>query len=469
MAGIGAASLALTGNNVLAGTPQKISLIAGAGKASLLGPAGNKTDIWAYNGSAPGPLLRFKQGETARISFRNNLSEASTIHWHGLRIRNDMDGVPFLTQPPVQSGQEFLYEFKLKDAGTYWYHPHVNSAVQVGRGLSGALIIDEPDAPVRDRDVVWVLDDWHLQKTGDIAPFGSLHNAAHGGRFGNVITINGSAGDDETGELFNVRSRERIRLRLINVANARIFGLRFEGHNPWRITIDGHPVRPHQIGQGLVIIPPGGRVDLMIDMQASPGKIFRIRDEYYRRSAYTLALMSYSKDRAARAKLLPPPKMIGANPVAVPNLSKAKRIEMNFQGGAMGGLRSALYKGKEMGLRELASMGMVWAVNGEVIPAMEEGNLGKPMAEIKLGETIIFSWRNETAFDHPIHLHGHSFHVIARSGKKLTPPIVMDTVLIRPREYVDVAFVADNLGDWALHCHVLEHASSGMMGYVRVI
>ena len=134
----------------------------------------------------------------------------------------------------------------------------------------------------------------------------------------------------------------------------------------------------------------------------------------------------------------------------------------------MGSLRSARYKGETKGLRELAQMGMVWAVNGEVIPTMEDGNVGKPMLSFKKGKTHILRWRNDTAFAHPIHMHGHSFHLLSRNGEKLNEPLIMDTVLIAPNQFVDVAFVADNPGDWALHCHILEHAKAGMMGYVRV-
>jgi FtsP/CotA-like multicopper oxidase with cupredoxin domain len=165
--------------------------------------------------------------------------------------------------------------------------------------------------------------------------------------------------------------------------------------------------------------------------------------------------------------LAPPQKMAG-NPISQPKLNDAEHHEMVFQGGAMGGLRAALYKGENMGLRDLARMGMVWAVNGEVIPAMEKDNVGKPMLALKKGKTHILRWRNNTAFAHPIHMHGHAFHLISRDGDKLAEPLIMDTVLINPNHYVDVAFVADNPGDWALHCHILEHASSGMMGYVRV-
>ena len=119
-------------------------------------------------------------------------------------------------------------------------------------------------------------------------------------------------------------------------------------------------------------------------------------------------------------------------------------------------------------MRELAGQGLIWAVNGKAYPHMTPDNLGEPMLSMKQGKTYILTWTNNTAFDHPIHLHGHSFHLLSRNGDKLDTPIIMDTVLIQPDQSVEVAFVADNLGKWALHCHVLEHAEAGMMGYVEV-
>ena len=374
-----------------------------------------------------------------------------------------MDGVPFLTQAPIGPGETYTYDFHARDAGTFWYHPHVNSAEQVGRGLSGALVVEEAEPIPVDRDLVWLLDDWRLRKDGSIAPFGGMHDAAHAGRLGNVATINGLA--DET---FPVRSGERIRLRLVDAANARIFGLAFGNLNPWRVAVDGHPVVPTPVGPDLVVVPPGGRTDLIVDMTGKPGEKTEIRDLYYQRFAYTLAIPSYADETPVRKDRLGPPRPLAANPHHQPDIANAERHEMVFEGGAMGGLREAKYKGQTLGLRELAGMGMVWAVNGRVIPPMEEGNVGDPMLTMKQGRTYVLTWRNESAFDHPIHLHGHSFSVIARNSKALETPMVMDTVLIRPKQSVAVAFVADNVGDWALHCHVLEHAAAGMMGYVRV-
>ena len=109
-----------------------------------------------------------------------------------MRVPNNMDGVPHLTQTPIASGSTFTYEFDAIDAGTFWYHPHQRSFEQVGRGLYGPLIVEENE-PIRvDRDVTWVLDDWRLTADGQISnDFGNTHDLSHNGRVGNTVTING--------------------------------------------------------------------------------------------------------------------------------------------------------------------------------------------------------------------------------------------------------------------------------------
>src|SRR6185503_17821750 len=159
-------ALALTPG--LALSQQRVLRLAAA-RQSLVGSANPDTAVWTYNGSVPGPELRFRQGERLRIGVENALAVDTTVHWHGVRVPNEMDGVPQLTQPPIgANGGRFTYEFELRDAGTYWYHPHLGSAEQVARGLYGPLIVDEAEPPAVDRDVVWVLSDWRLDRAARI-------------------------------------------------------------------------------------------------------------------------------------------------------------------------------------------------------------------------------------------------------------------------------------------------------------
>ena len=113
---------------------------------------GIKTDAWTYNGGIPGPLIRVHKGDRLIVHFTNHLPEPTTVHWHGIRVPIQMDGVPDVSQPPVETNGTFTYDFVLPDAGLYWYHPHVMSAAQVGFGLSGALLVDDPDEQVNVPD-----------------------------------------------------------------------------------------------------------------------------------------------------------------------------------------------------------------------------------------------------------------------------------------------------------------------------
>ena len=409
-------------------------------RQSLVGAGNPDTAVWAYNGTVPGPELRFKQGERLRIEVENALGADTTVHWHGVRVPNAMDGVPGVTQKPISAnGGRFLYEFELRDAGTYWYHPHLGSPEQVARGLYGALIVEEREPPAVDRDVVWALSDWRLDREARIAEnFGSAMDASHAGRIGNTVTVNGAIR-----ETFRVRAGERIRLRLINASNARIYGLEFENHEPALIALDGQPVAPRRDGR--VVLGPGMRADLILDCLATPSSMHRVIDTFYRQRAYELLKLSYSDAPRLREAFPPLPKL-PANPIAEPDVANARRHRIAFGGGMMGALPS-----------QREHPGLFWTVNGA--PVREHGH--EPLLNLKRGDSYVLELVNETAWHHPIHLHGHVFRVLGKGHWA-------DSVLLDPRSHAEIALVADNPGDWMLHCHVLEHQASGMMAVVRV-
>ncbi|TIL97409.1 MAG: multicopper oxidase family protein, partial [Mesorhizobium sp.] len=263
---------------------------AGPGRAQIAPEPHGDTPIWCYDGSLPGPEIRIRQGERLRVAVENKLNEETTVHWHGLRVPNAMDGVPHLTQAPISPGETFAYEFDAVDAGTFWYHPHHRSFEQVGRGLYGPLIVEEAD-PIRvDREVTWVLSDWRLTQTAEMREdFGNRHDMMHNGRVGNTVTINGRVPD-----VFQVRKGERIRLRLINAANARIFGLDFGNHQPAVIALDGQPVEPHAPEGGLVVLGPAMRAELILDMTADAGSRVSVIDRFYEGLEYRLVDLAYA-------------------------------------------------------------------------------------------------------------------------------------------------------------------------------
>ena len=448
----GAGSVVVPG---VAASPPMRTLRAGSARVDLVGAPHPSTEVWAYDGGVPGPTLRAKQGERLRIALENRLPDPTTVHWHGLRVPNAMDGVPHLTQSPVETGGRFVYDFAVEDAGTFWYHPHLGSPEQVGRGLYGALIVEEAKPPDVDRDVTWVLGDWRLDRQARIVgDFRNFMDASHAGRIGNTVTVNG-----KVPESFALRAGERIRLRLINAANARIFGLEFRGHAPLVIALDGHPVEPHPPEGGRVVLGPGMRADLLLDALGDTGSTHTIVDDFYPRQSYRLLDLRYGNRRDRGMAKMPWPRL-APNPLAEPDLASAHRHSIRFEGGMMGGM--------PMGRMSSASdpAASMWTVNGKHVA--ESDHTHEPMLTLTHRRSYVLDLVNDTAWHHPIHLHGHVFRVLTRDGNPTRHREWADSVLLYPRSRAEIAFVADNPGNWMLHCHVLEHQASGMMAVVRV-
>ncbi len=451
LAGTGALAIAGAGTRYSAADPVSV-LRAAPGTARLAPAEYPKTPIWGYGGATPGPILRVRQGERLTRLFVNALPQPSTVHWHGIRIDNAMDGVPDLTQAPVPPGGEFLYDFVAPDAGTYWYHPHNRTWEQMARGLYGALIVEEPHPPEVDRDEVLLIDDWRLTDDASIdESFGAMMDWSHAGRLGNWLTVNGE-GDFRLA----VGQLERLRLRLVNTANARVFSLAMEGLDGWIVALDGQPLAsPEPIGR--MTLAPAQRMDLIVDVTAGPGAeaslTFLDRDERF-------PIASFEVADEVRGLRLPTPDPLPENPVPVPgSLADAHRVSLRMEGGAMGGMRGAMMGGRMMDMRQLVEAGRVWSFNGRADMPDE------PLVSAAAGETVRIEMVNDTAWPHAMHLHGHHFRKIASDGR-LGP--LRDTTLVAQNETVEIAFAADNPGDWLLHCHMLEHSAAGMMTWIRV-
>ena len=433
-------------------------LTAAPGRAPLTGEG--DTDVWRYNGQVPGPTLRVRQGQRLRVVVENRLAEPTTVHWHGIRLPNAMDGVPNVSQPPIQPGETFTYEFTPPDAGTFWYHPHTRSYEQVGRGLHGALIVEEPDAPAVDREASWVIDDWRLTPEGQIVDdFGDFRDRAHAGRMGNFATVNGQP----EGRLA-VRAGERLRLRLINVANARIFALDFTGHAPRIIAYDEQPVAPHAPTRGLVLLGPGMRADIVLDMTGRPGERFAVTDRARDGQPFDLGQIVYADAPAVRTGPAGDMPLLPDNPLPEPVLGLAALHEVVFVGGMMRAPAPAIMDGQPTDTVSTMSQGITWAVNGVIATRLDT----EPFLNLRSGESYVLGLHNDTAWAHPIHLHGHSFRILSRNGQLAPHQEWVDGLLMFPDERVDVVFVADAAGDWLFHCHILEHAAAGMLGVIRV-
>ncbi len=447
-----------------AGTPVERRIVAGPTRARLAGAGHPETDVWAYDGTVPGPLVRLRQGEPVRLIVENRLDQETTVHWHGIRLPNPMDGVPGLTQPPIKPGESFAYEFTPPDAGTFWYHPHANSLEQLGRGLAGAVIVEEREPVAVDRDLLWLLADWRLNAQAEIAAgFGNRMEAAMSGRVGNTVTINGSVSKEEP-----VRAGERIRLRLVNGSLARIMALRFDGHRPMVVAVDGQPCEPHEPKDGRILLGPAMRIDVAFDLQGEPGRRYRVVDDFYDGLAYWVTELAYDERPPIRAHPLETPLNLPRNPLPEPDLADADRHELTLQGGMMGGGgMGGMMSGGMMGGMMGMGGGAAWTINGMSMTG--DGHAGmEPALTFLRGRSVVLKLRNETAWWHPMHLHGHSMLVLSRNGAPVPHRQWQDTVLMAPRDTVEVAFVADNPGDWMLHCHVMDHQMAGLMTVLRV-
>ncbi len=212
-----------------------------------------------------------------------------------------------------------------------------------------------------------------------------------------------------------------------------------------------------------ILLAPGMRVDLVLDAVGEPGKRYAVGDVFYPRSAYDFADLHYG-DTALREQMMTTPVQLQPNPLAEPDMSALKKHELRYQGGMMGNLHSATLDGKPTDMRGLMRAGKAWAVNGVVAA----GHSHEPVLVLRRGQSYLLALINDTQWHHPIHLHGHSFRVLSRNGRPTRHQEWQDTVLMGPQERVEIALVADNPGDWMLHCHILEHQGGGMMAVVRV-
>ncbi|HSK04674.1 MAG TPA: multicopper oxidase family protein [Kofleriaceae bacterium] len=395
--------------------------------------------VWAYNGQVPGPTLRVRLGDTLRVHFTNRLPQETTIHWHGVRVPNAMDGVPHATQPPVQPGASFTYEFTPKDAGTYWFHPHVRSSEQVERGLYGLLIVDDRAPPPYSRDVAWILDDWLLGEDRQIEPrFNTPHDLSHDGRWGDAITVNG-----RTDTVLKVASGERVRLRLLNASNGRIYVPDLGGLDAKIIAVDGLYTRA-PLPLGRFELAPGNRLDLDVAISGG-GRSLVVSDRFLDARPNRLAEIEVDGTVA---------------PPAFPSPAKAH----------VPGWRTALSAPVthefRLDARQGGPLGIEWTIDDRAFAGHHEH--AHPGLVLPRGRWARLRFVNASARLHPIHLHGMFFKLLARNGAAADEPFFRDTVLIHGRETIDIGLVPLDAGDWMMHCHILEHAEAGMMTMLAV-
>ncbi len=417
----------------------EIDLVASVGEIEII--EGYKTQVWNYNGTVPGPEIRVKLGDTLKITMINQLPSATTIHWHGVRLPNSMDGVPGLTQEAVPPGKSFTYQFTPKDSGTFWFHPHVRGSEQVERGLFGVLIVEEKESPKYSKDVVWVIDDWRIREDGQIDPnFVTPSDLMHDGRWGNVITVNASRK-----ERLTVQPGERIRLRLVNPSNGRIYAPDFGSLNATIIAVDGMYVKKAFDANGFALAP-GNRIDVDLTIpQESKGKNYPVFDRFTRNANFLASIV-------VRGEKVETPGFDYPRNPKIPDWIEASEITTQ--------------KTYRLNVREKIDFvtirrGLEWTINEKAYPNYDP-------VELTYNEFNKISFVNESSRLHPMHLHGQFFKVLSRNGKPVEEPAFRDTALIYPRETVTIGLVPLDRGEWLEHCHTLEHADAGMITVVSV-
>ena len=404
---------------------------------------GKTVHAWTYDGGIPGPLIKTRVGDRLIVHFKNELDEPTTVHWHGVRVPIEMDGVPEISQPEVKKGESFTYDFVVRDAGLYWYHPHVMSAAQVGFGLYGALLVEDPDDGVNVQDqVTLVLSDIGFDAKGVLEPADSGGSAGMVfGREGDYVLVNG-----RRRPVLRARPGAPQRWRIVNAAKSRFFYLDLDGQPFTVIGADGG-IQERSVTTDIVLVTPGERVDVIVHPKGKAGTPLTLRAMLYNRgygsveyrSVEDVLTIEFTKEAPVAAKPitiareLPVPSIDGATPVdVVLTLPPMKNNKSEFQ------------------------------VNG--VPFWK----AKPYAA-KLGEKQLWIVKNESDWDHPFHLHGFFFQVIDDKGQPVRPLALKDTVNVPMKTTVRLLVTFDERpGEWMFHCHILDHADGGLMGTVLV-
>ena len=430
-----------------------VVLTAAPKRMKLHPEAAVEADLLAFNGEIPGPTLRVRLGDEVRVRLQNRTERPLSLHWHGVRIVNAMDGVAELTQPAVAPGQDYEYRFTPPDSGTFLVRPAVigRSSEACERGLSAILVVEERDPPKVDEEHVFIVDDWRLESNGTLAPFGEPLEAATGGRLGNWIAVGGRSAP----RALDIAPGSRVRLRLVNACNARSMRLRFDDLKVYVIGVDGQPTDTFEPLRATLPFSPGGRYDLMLDLPAEAGAKGAVT-ALLGPGVPLVTVTTAGAPASSRRPALPPIAALPPNKLLPPaiRLQNATRRDLAIAGGARRGPGDRpIYDGDPS---------RIWTVNGAA------GQVGaKPFASVKRGTPLVLAVNNTTPTVQPIHVHGHVFRLLHPFDDGWEP-YWLDTLQIPENRTVRIAFTADNPGKWLIASTVLERFDTGLWTWFEV-
>lgn len=454
---------------------------------------GEAYTMYGLNDQYPGPLIQASQGSEVVVDFTNKIDQPTTVHWHGVRLDNRFDGVPHLTQAPVPPGGRFTYRLRLPDAGIYWYHPHVREDVQQDLGLYGNLLIRSPEAAYfgpAHREEVLMLDDLLVGESG-LVPFGR-ETSTHAlmGRFGNVLLVNG-----EPSYALDVDRGEVVRFFLTNASNTRTFNLSFGAARMKVVASDaGNYEREAWVES--VVIAPAERYVLAVRFD-EPGEVAIVNrvqglDHLFGRffaETDTLGVVRVSPapaepDLAASFATLRGDSAVAAEIEryrAYFDRPPDKSLILTLETRDLPFITQRLMQLDSLYFAPVEWSGtmpmMNWASTGEQVRwILRDPDTGKENMDVdwrfRVGDVAKLRLSNERtsfhAMQHPIHVHGQRFLVLAVNGVSNDDLVWKDTTLIPVGSTVDILLELSNPGRWMLHCHVAEHLSAGMMTAVAV-
>ena len=449
---------------------------------------GHEMIMFGYNGQYPGPLIQAPKDATIVVRVTNDIEMPTTIHWHGVRLDNQFDGVPGVTQEAIERGDSFTYEVHVPDAGMYWYHPHVREDVQQDLGLFGNLLVTSPDPDYygpAHREEVFVLDDMLIDDQGAL-PWGDrAPTHALMGRFGNVMMVNG-----ETDYRLTADRGEVVRFYLTNVANSRTFNVTFGGA---RVKIVASDVSRFEREQwvGSVVIAPAERyvVDVRFEeagevvIANTVQAINHSRGEFYP-SVDTLSVVTVSDTQADPAisdafdELREHTAVVEDIDTFRPSFGRAPDYELettvrvqNLPQSIVLSMEADTLYVPPMEWNDAMPM-MNWLSTAEQVTwILKDRQTGAENGEIdwsfEVGEVVkVRVYNTPDSFhpmNHPIHVHGQRFLVLSMDGVENENLVWKDTAIVPVGSTMDVLIEMSNPGEWMVHCHIAEHLHAGMM------
>ncbi len=417
--------------------------------------------IWGYRGI---------KGQNFNIIVENHLAEPTVIHWHGLILPNDQDGVPCITQELIMPGQNYSYNFKLQQKGTYWMHSHY--MFQTQKGLSAPLILHNPKNKNDYQEVIMFITDFSFKEPKEIwkelrkGMTNSSHNIQENNMgnmkmdmpdtdHGSIQSMDASASDindvvydaylvnykaTDNPDVIKIDPKRKVLLRIINAASASNFIISLGGLKGEAIAIDGEDIIPFSGSKFELAMAQ--RIDVLLEVPANDeaypilaqGEGIKMQAGLILKTdnAKDILLTDKADENAPALDYYQELRLEAKNPLPSKKIDRSLAVNL---GGNM--------------------VDYVWKINGEEWPKVT------PL-KVKEGERVEMTFNNKSMMSHPMHLHGHVFQVTEIDGKKINGAM-RDTVNILPNSTVKVQFDANNPGIWMLHCHVLYHAMSGMM------